>query len=241
MANNTFQFDIPTNIIPTQFTGESTLDVKMESADADVPVTLEGVSGVKTTYGNTARDLLLKFQLDHETGRYLTLRNGVNGVILSLVAKAGEVLSSVNLKNELPDLTGVKDKYLYVDTLGNLTWKEGSSSGGDVRILYDTEAGWNSHPEIRSEINTLYVYVNKDYYIHDGQITYVPGLKIGDGNAYLIDKPFIDDVIKYTLAQHMNDTLVHIQPGEREKWNNKLNYIDPEATLYPDLLEFTRD
>ena len=69
-----------------------------------------------------------------------------------------------------------------------------------------------------------------------GKKTFIPNFKIGDGNAYLIDKPFVGDDIRNILQEHMEDTGMHLQPGERDFWNNKLNYNEPEG----DLLEFTR-
>lgn len=64
----------------------------------------------------------------------------------------------------------------------------------------------------------------------------MPGFKIGDGNAYLIDKPFVGEADSKLLQQHIEDAGLHIQPGERAFWNNKLNYVEPED----DCLEFTR-
>lgn len=84
----------------------------------------------------------------------------------------------------------------------------------------------------------LIVYADYQSYIDEhGDLVFVPGFKIGDGNAYLIDKPFVGEADSKLLHQHLEDTGVHIQPGEREFWNNKLNYVEPEG----DLLEFTRN
>ena len=90
-------------------------------------------------------------------------------------------------------------------------------------ILYDTVAGWASKPKLISEPNTMYVYT--DYQSVDGQD--VPGIKIGTGNAYLIDLPFID--ILY--ARHIADNVIHITQEEREFWNNKVTaFIAPEQS-----------
>ena len=84
----------------------------------------------------------------------------------------------------------------------------------------------------------LIVYVDyQSYQDEQGHMVYVPGFKIGDGNAYLIDKPFVGEADSKLLREHLEDTGLHIQPGEREFWNNKLNYIEPDN----DLLIFTRD
>lgn len=84
----------------------------------------------------------------------------------------------------------------------------------------------------------LVVYTDyQSYEDEQGNIVYVPGFKIGDGNAYLIDKPFVGEADSKLLRKHLEDTGVHIQPGEREFWNKKLNYEEPEG----DLLIFTRN
>lgn len=83
----------------------------------------------------------------------------------------------------------------------------------------------------------LVVYTDYQSYEEEGHKVYVPGFKIGDGNAYVVDKPFVGEADTKILQEHLQDTGVHIQPGEREFWNNKLNYEEPEG----DLLRFTRN
>ena len=83
----------------------------------------------------------------------------------------------------------------------------------------------------------LVVYTDYQSYEEEGQTIYVPGFKIGDGNAYVVDKPFIGEADTKILQEHIEDTGLHIQPGEREFWNTKLNYEEPEG----DLLRFTRN
>ena len=70
----------------------------------------------------------------------------------------------------------------------------------------------------------------------DGNIVNVPGIKIGDGQAYLIDLPFIGtDVSNQILQQlhtHSEDTAVHVSQQDRIFWNNKLNcQVDDECLL----------
>lgn len=92
----------------------------------------------------------------------------------------------------------------------------------DIRgknIISDTTEGWASRSTEISQEGFIYVYT--DYQILDDQ--YIPGIKIGTGNAYIIDLPFIDAV----YAQHIADTIVHITQEERDFWNNKVTcYID---------------
>lgn len=109
---------------------------------------------------------------------------------------------------------------------------------GMCTILYKTTAEWDHDFLLRTAKNTIYVYLDKySYEDEEGNTIYVPGIKLGDGQGYLIDKPFILDAAQDWLMDHIRNTQVHIQPGEREFWNNKLNYIEPSS----DLLEFTRN
>ena len=95
----------------------------------------------------------------------------------------------------------------------------GSSAYMD-NIICDTVEGWASKPSYQTAEGFLYVYT--DYKLHDGK--YIPGLKVGTGNAYLIDTPFVDQV----YAEHVENTDIHITAEEREFWNNKVTcYIDP--------------
>lgn len=108
-------------------------------------------------------------------------------------------------------------------------------------IYYNTTAYWDSHIEIVSERNALYIYTDKFSYhpsAESEEVIYVEGIKIGDGNAYLIDKPFITDALSFALESHINNQEAHVSSDDRTSWNNKLNYKDPGQS---DLLEFTRN
>ena len=121
--------------------------------------------------------------------------------------------------------------------LSHLEWLN-SGHTGFAGIEFGTTAEWNAKLDYRPPAGMLVVYT--DFQViedEQGNKTYVPSFKIGDGNAYLIDKPFIGAADSKLLQEHIEDTGVHVQPGEREFWNNKLNYVEPEV----DLLEFTRN
>ena len=61
------------------------------------------------------------------------------------------------------------------------------------KILSATTAYWNSKPGLITETNTIYIYTDYRQEEKQGEIVNIPGLKIGDGLAYLIDIPFIDE------------------------------------------------
>ena len=95
-----------------------------------------------------------------------------------------------------------------------------SSIQGD-NIICDTMAGWASKPSYQTAEGILYVYTDYKYY--DGK--YIPGLKVGTGNAYLADTPFVDQI----YADHIENSDIHITAEERLFWNNKVTcYLDPE-------------
>lgn len=97
-------------------------------------------------------------------------------------------------------------------------------------VSENSTEGWNSNPEYIPKSGEICMYT--DYYkILDptsGQIVSYPAVKIGDGNAYLIDLPFIDQgsttQVLSQLREHENDLSIHVSSEDREFWNNKLNY-----------------
>ena len=94
---------------------------------------------------------------------------------------------------------------------------QGSHTGAEIDNLLDkisafgglfqkTTAEWNSTPQLRSKKDTIYVYT--DYSIVDNQN--IPAIKIGDGNAYLIDLPFVAMGVVITQS-------------DIDGWNNKVS------------------
>ncbi len=82
-------------------------------------------------------------------------------------------------------------------------------------VLFDTTEHWNNQTSLISEKNTLYVYTD---YMTDENLT-IPGFKLGDGKAYLIDLPFTDKV----YYDHIRNQVIHITEEERILWNNKVS------------------
>lgn len=106
-----------------------------------------------------------------------------------------------------------------VPLVGNISLPELGLRG----IYYDTKANWNAQSSLIGEAGYLYIY--SDYQTitdQQGNPIQVPGIKVGDGVSYLIDSPFMSDVIMESILNHINDTVVHITAQEREFWNNKV-------------------
>lgn len=89
-----------------------------------------------------------------------------------------------------------------------------------TKVLYADTATWNSQAQLVSQQGYIYIYSD---YKQDGEGNDIPGIKVGDGNAYLIDLPFSTKLID----EHIADTTRHITAAERTAWNNKVRcYID---------------
>ena len=84
------------------------------------------------------------------------------------------------------------------------------------QVLFNTTAAWNAQVQLTSEPDTLYIYTDHQT---DSQGNKIAGIKVGDGNAYLIDLPFTDAVI----MEHIDDNVRHITAEERAFWNNKVS------------------
>lgn len=112
---------------------------------------------------------------------------------------------------------------IYIDAIVNGSLKRTliNPDPNSGNILSNTKEGWDAQPSLVTEKNTIYVYT--DYY-QDQDGTLLPGLKIGDGNAYLIDTPFIDS----KMMDHIYNTSIHITEEQRRFWNNKVRCQDSE-------------
>ena len=70
------------------------------------------------------------------------------------------------------------------------------------------------------------------------QIT-IPGIKVGDGMAYVQDLPFIDGDLRDRLLDHVNNMEIHATIGEKMFWNNKINLDDAYEAIHDELIEET--
>lgn len=88
----------------------------------------------------------------------------------------------------------------------------------------NTTEYWNLHIDYVPDRGEIVIYSNKTTI---NGVNY-PGIKIGDGNAYLIDLPFVGDdaflQLFTMIADHINNSSIHVTPEQKERWDNKLNY-----------------
>lgn len=94
----------------------------------------------------------------------------------------------------------------------------------------DTTAKWNAargFVPLAGEviIYTDYKTIRKEI---DGEMknVLIPGVKIGDGQTYVQDLPFVDTELRDRLMEHINNQDLHVTLQEKLFWNNKLNVND---------------
>ncbi len=90
---------------------------------------------------------------------------------------------------------------------------------------HDTDY-WNNNPLYIPKLNEIIVYSD---YTKNGD-TDVPAIKIGDGKAYVIDLPFVDNGTAQKLNKliddfnsHIMNDSIHVSQEDRDFWNDKLN------------------
>lgn len=122
------------------------------------------------------------------------------------------------LQNELAALIGKLSKVAYSGSYNDLT---------DKPVHIDTTAGWNSQKNLIGEKSHIYIYSDYASYQSGEETICIPNIKIGDGNAFLIDNPFITKSTEILLESHIADNVKHVTDKERSFWNNKVRcYID---------------
>ena len=103
-------------------------------------------------------------------------------------------------------------------------------------VYTNTTAYWAAQTSFVPKSGDIIVYSDHETIIEDGEEKLVPGFKMGDGNAFVVDLPFTDAAIAERFLVHMNDQEAHVTNQERDFWNNKLN-----LSLNGETLEFNRN
>lgn len=118
------------------------------------------------------------------------------------------VLADYGILRNKPQIEGI-------ELNGNITFAQ----LGLRNIYYDTTANWAVFRE-PSKPGALYIW--KDWKtLSDG--TVLPGLKVGDGLAYPVDLPFLNENALDQLLEHINNMRVHVSPEDRVFWDNKVS------------------
>ena len=94
----------------------------------------------------------------------------------------------------------------------------------------DSTANWNAARGFVPLAGEVIIY--NDYKIVQKEIdgetkqVYIPGIKVGDGQTYVQDLPFVDTELRDTIMNHINNQDIHVSLQEKLFWNNKLNVND---------------
>lgn len=98
---------------------------------------------------------------------------------------------------------------------------------GRVRMKIDTTENWQKAVDfipLKGEIIVYSDYATKEV---DGQIINIPNYKVGDGLAYGIDLPFVNDDLRDAFSAHISNMNIHVTSAEKDFWNNKVRcYIE---------------
>ena len=108
----------------------------------------------------------------------------------------------------------------------------------------DTTANWNAARGFVPLAGEVIIYndyksIQKEI---DGEIrnVLIPGIKVGDGQTYVQDLPFIDEELRDRIMNHINNENIHVTLQEKLFWNNKLN-VDDASEVVDTALVFNRN
>ena len=110
-----------------------------------------------------------------------------------------------------------------------------------IQLKRDTTANWNAARGFVPMAGEVIIYTDYDSYQKEinGRIKtiLIPGIKIGDGGAYVQDLPFVDEDLRDTLMDHINNMDLHVTLGEKTFWNNKINVDDAYEAVHDELID----
>lgn len=91
-----------------------------------------------------------------------------------------------------------------------------------ARVISGTVEYWRTQSSYVPPKGTILIYTN--YMIDEDRN--IPAFKIGDGNAYAVDLPFIGGTEQ--LLDHISNLGIHVTQNEKLFWNSKWRgYLDP--------------
>lgn len=113
-----------------------------------------------------------------------------------------------------------------------LAGNDGSTSQIELPYTYMSTAEWDEEPPTISEPGALYIWSD---YRQDELGNNIPGIRVGDGNAYIKSLPFQDE----DYLNHILNTEIHVTAAEKDFWNNKVTCYIPQDD--PTRIVFTKE
>ena len=108
-----------------------------------------------------------------------------------------------------------------------------------IKLKRDTTANWNNAFDfipLAGEVVVYTDYKKTTRIIGNQEVEVdVPGIKIGTGNAYIQDLPFVDEELRNKLMSHIDNMDLHTTLQEKLFWNNKVNINDEYELLEEEL------
>lgn len=112
-----------------------------------------------------------------------------------------------------------------------------------IQLKRDTTEHWNNAQgfiPLAGEVIVYTDYETKTYTVEEYGETItktveIPNIKVGTGNAYVQDLPFVDEKTRDILMEHINNHDIHVTLQEKLFWNNKINIDDSEDIIHDEL------
>lgn len=104
---------------------------------------------------------------------------------------------------------------------------------------YGTTAYWDSSDYMPSR-GQIIIYSDYNVIEAYGELVSIPGIKVGTGNAYVQELPFLGEDVSQLLLEHVNNNSIHVTNSNKTFWNNKLN-VDDNAEVVDGVLIFNRN
>lgn len=103
-----------------------------------------------------------------------------------------------------------------------------------IILKHDTTEHWNAAITFIPKPGEIIVYDDyRSQILEDGTTQYIPGIKIGDGNAYVPDLAFVDEDTRRMILEHLTNSGIHITQADRNFWDNKIScYLSDENLVF---------
>ena len=116
-----------------------------------------------------------------------------------------------------------------------------------IKLKHDTTENWNNARgfiPLLGEVIIYDDYETKTWTVEEygetvTKTAQIPNIKIGTGNAYVQDLPFVDQQTREFLNEHISNNNIHVTLEEKLFWNNKINIDDLYEQEYGELEEET--
>ena len=105
---------------------------------------------------------------------------------------------------------------------------DGVIPAAQLPMKYGTSAYWATQTSYIPSEGEIIIYSDRGTVTENNTTVNVPGVKIGDGLAYVVDLPFVgEDQVRALTAiiqMHTSNSDIHVTSEDKAFWNNKLNY-----------------